>query len=204
MTVASLSPFVPEDSFISFRYAENLAEGHGLTFNQGETPVEGFSNLLWILLCALVHLLRADLPAAMPFVGMVFGGLNITLVWLLLRRRAYPPLLGLAVLLLFSLSGPFALYAISGMETPLFSCLLTASIVCAESFLRTGRFRYAIALAVIGFLTSLCRPEGILCFPFIVCFLAAMRWAKPGGRGARQAGPTLNTWNARAFPISNG
>ena len=42
---ATLSPFIPDDAYISFRYAENLALGHGLTFNRGEVPVEGFSNL---------------------------------------------------------------------------------------------------------------------------------------------------------------
>ena len=46
--------FVPDDSYISFRYAENLANGHGLRFNTNEQPVEGFSNLLWILVCAVM------------------------------------------------------------------------------------------------------------------------------------------------------
>ena len=36
------------DAFISFRYARNLLEGHGLVFNPGEY-VEGYSNFLWVL-----------------------------------------------------------------------------------------------------------------------------------------------------------
>ena len=46
--------FVPDDSYISFRYAENLSAGHGLRFNAIEEPVEGYSNLLWIVLCAVM------------------------------------------------------------------------------------------------------------------------------------------------------
>lgn len=43
-----------EDAFISFRYSRNLVEGHGLVFNIGEKPVEGYTNFLWVLIGALV------------------------------------------------------------------------------------------------------------------------------------------------------
>ena len=35
-----------DDSFISYRYAANLADGHGITWNVGEKPVEGYTNFL--------------------------------------------------------------------------------------------------------------------------------------------------------------
>lgn len=40
--------FLTDDAFISFRYACNLLEGHGLVFNPGEY-VKGHSNFLWVL-----------------------------------------------------------------------------------------------------------------------------------------------------------
>src|SRR5262245_12947084 len=42
-----------DDAMISMRHAANLAEGHGLVCNAGETPVEGYTNLLWTLWMAL-------------------------------------------------------------------------------------------------------------------------------------------------------
>ena len=42
-----------DDAFISFRYAENLANGQGLVFNPGER-VEGYSNPLWTVLFAVI------------------------------------------------------------------------------------------------------------------------------------------------------
>lgn len=42
-----------DDAYISYRYALNLVEGQGLVFNPGE-KIEGFSNLLWVLLTALL------------------------------------------------------------------------------------------------------------------------------------------------------
>jgi arabinofuranosyltransferase len=43
--------WLSDDGFISFRYAQNLAEGRGLVYNAGEY-VEGYTNLLWTLALA--------------------------------------------------------------------------------------------------------------------------------------------------------
>jgi len=45
--------FTQDDAFISFRYAENFAEGRGLVFNQGEY-IEGYTNFLFLLLIAFI------------------------------------------------------------------------------------------------------------------------------------------------------
>jgi hypothetical protein len=42
-------PYLSDDSLISLRYAVRLATGHGLTWTDGER-VEGYTNLLWVLL----------------------------------------------------------------------------------------------------------------------------------------------------------
>ena len=47
--------WLADDAMISMRYARNLAEGLGLVWNAGER-VEGYTNLLWTLFMALVHL----------------------------------------------------------------------------------------------------------------------------------------------------
>lgn len=51
--------FVEDDAYISFRYADRLTSGHGLTWTEG-TPVEGYSDLLWVLLVALLERLGLD------------------------------------------------------------------------------------------------------------------------------------------------
>ena len=68
-----LAGFIPDDSYISFRYAENLSRGHGITFNPGEPPVEGYSNFLWILVCALSDKLGMELPHIVPRIGALVG-----------------------------------------------------------------------------------------------------------------------------------
>src|SRR2546428_487360 len=49
---ASRLGWTTDDAYISFRYADNLVHGRGLVFNVGER-VEGYSNFLWTLWCAL-------------------------------------------------------------------------------------------------------------------------------------------------------
>ena len=38
-----------DDAFISYRYARNLVEGHGLVWNVGQR-VEGYTDFLWVVL----------------------------------------------------------------------------------------------------------------------------------------------------------
>ena len=42
--------FTLDDSYITYRYSENLAQGHGPVWNIGEDPVEGYTSFLWMLL----------------------------------------------------------------------------------------------------------------------------------------------------------
>ena len=76
--------FLCDDAFISFRYARNLLDGHGLVFNPGEY-VEGYTNLLWLLeLAALWGLLGVPPEQAAPWlsVACTVGTVAALGVWL--------------------------------------------------------------------------------------------------------------------------
>ena len=64
--------FVCDDAFISFRYAQHLAEGQGLVWNPGER-VEGYTNFLWVVSIAIGMLLHIDPIALSLFLGSVAG-----------------------------------------------------------------------------------------------------------------------------------
>ncbi|MCB1035046.1 MAG: hypothetical protein KDD47_14560, partial [Acidobacteria bacterium] len=152
---------VAEDAYISFRFARNLASGLGLVWNPGEAPVEGFTNLLWVLLAALAERLHLDVPRTMQALGLLAG---IGVLWLTDRFAAR--LLGLRGLprlfptLLLAASGPLAAWASSGLETVLFTLLALAALLRLETWQGFGERRdlwlgwLAVALAV------LTRPEG--------------------------------------------
>ena len=51
--------FLSDDALISLRYARRLVEGHGMTWTDGER-VEGYTDLLWVLLVAAGARAHAD------------------------------------------------------------------------------------------------------------------------------------------------
>jgi hypothetical protein len=66
-----------EDAYISFRYARNLANGLGLVYNEGER-VEGYSNLLWVLIMTPFAWLRLPLDVVARILSSVcFAGLIV-------------------------------------------------------------------------------------------------------------------------------
>lgn len=63
-------PCLVDDAFITFRYAENMAAGHGLVFNPGE-PVLGTSTPLMTILLGMLKLIGIDVPLAARGIGLV-------------------------------------------------------------------------------------------------------------------------------------
>lgn len=177
-----MAPFVPDDSYISYRYAANLAAGAGLRFNPGDAPVEGYSNFLWIVLLALPARVGIDPVVAGPLLGGLFGGLTIVALWTLLRRlgRTGPDLFVPVGLL--AVAAPLLLYTVSGMETPLFAFLLLTLMPAAERVWTRPSMANGAMLGAIGVLLALARPEGIIALPVVLVCLTL--FASRAGRSA--------------------
>jgi hypothetical protein len=124
-------PFIADDALISLRYSQRLLNGQGLTWNPGER-VEGYSNLLWVLGCAALGLLRMDLVNAARLLGFV--SIAATIVAVVYAHRPHnsrTALTLLPALLFLPLAAPIAVWAIGGMEQPLVAGLLAwATVLC--------------------------------------------------------------------------
>ena len=122
---------MPDDAFISFRYAENLATGSGPVFNPGER-VEGYTSFLWVLVLAGSRALGLDTAAAARTLGSVFAALTVLLV--LNGHRLCPRIdekICLAAAVMLGSCGVFTPWAMSGMEVTLFTfLLLLATLLC--------------------------------------------------------------------------
>jgi len=158
-------PFINDDALISLRYTDRLLDGAGLTWNDGER-VEGYSNLLWILLTALAGLAGLDLVLALRILGPLFSCLTIVTIVVALGRRGerdLPPLL--FGTLFVSFSGPMAIWAIGGLEQPLVGFLLALGCVLLAPLLKRideeapSRF---VAPGVCFGLLGVTRPDGLL------------------------------------------
>jgi len=118
-------PFLSDDALISMRYATRLAGGRGLTWTDG-SPVEGYSNLLWVLLTAGGVFAGIDAVNTVRLLGiasMVCFALCVLFVY---RRRASAA--HMIVLLFAVLSAPLGAWAVGGLEQPLIAALLALSV----------------------------------------------------------------------------
>ncbi len=151
--------FFCDDSFISYRYAENLASGKGLVFNEGER-VEGYTNFLWVILLAL-GLKLGWMPAGFSLFLGALSLLGILGTTFLLARIVLPVDHRQAAILpiaLLAFQGPLALWCTSGMESGLFTWMVLLSLLQYENS-RASRIR-SCATGGLYALATMVRPDG--------------------------------------------
>jgi len=202
LLAATLWPATLDDAFISYRYARHLVEGHGLVFNPGER-VEGFSNLLWVLLLSPFIALGWEAETASKLIGAACG-LGALLIAMLLLRRHFRA--SRTVVLLFgawlATSTGFIYYAVSGLETLFY----TLQLLLLIWFLAQRQLGWAALISTSLIVT---RPEGMLfILPLALCAWPActgngegglLKRFLPGRRGRAGAGAW---WRYPLIPVA--
>ncbi len=152
--------FVTDDAYISFVYSRNFAEHGELAFNLGD-PVEGYTNFSWTVLLGLLMAIGVppELSSRLLATACALG--TLVLVFRIMERAlgrktpwaAVPPLL-------LACSSGFACWTSGGLETQLFTLLVTAALDAVVAAVERPR-----ALRRAGWLLALAamtRPEGPL------------------------------------------
>lgn len=147
-----------DDAFITFRYAENFASGHGFVFNPGESPVEAYSNFLWLLILAGFY--KLGLPIVL--LAKMLGPLFFVLTGFIWYRFAFKNVDGFSYLIApsFLFSAYVAFWAVSGLELGLYACLLSLFVLAVHY-----RRWYSWLLVPV---VTLSRPEGFAISVFII------------------------------------
>jgi hypothetical protein len=150
---------VIDDAYISFRYAQHLIEGDGLVYNVG-VRAEGYSNFLWVLFASVSLGIGLPPDVALPCLGLGCGVGVVILVIVAARRLAVAegrPVerAGLFAALLLATSSGFAFYSITGLETALFTLLLTGAALALAA-------KRGLSFAVLTAVAFYTRPEAAL------------------------------------------
>jgi hypothetical protein len=168
--------YVTDDAYISMQYASRLLHGEGLTWTSGAPPVEGYSNLLWVLSLAALGAIGIDLEIAVRILG-------ITCTWLLLVLVAWrawdrPAVAALGVAALVG-SGTIATWSVAGLEAPMVALLAVASAYAAAAAAEGSAppWRAGLLLAAL----TLTRVDGFLFAP-IVAVVVSLRNPNVGMR----------------------
>lgn len=155
--------FMQDDAFISFRYADNFARGHGLVWNEGER-VEGYTNFLWTLLISLPLRFGYDPIKASYAFGLACFTLSLIFTFALalnlLRSKAY----ALLSVVLLGTNFTFSSYAKGGLETQMQACLVTVTIWLLFRSINKSAWNAGamLSLSLLLALAVLTRPDSML------------------------------------------
>jgi arabinofuranosyltransferase len=140
-----------DDAWITYRYARNIALGHGFVYNLGER-VQGASTPLYTLTLAAVGFIGgvSTIPHASYAIGLACFCGTIVVVFRLLSQL-YSPVAGWMGAVLLVTSYPLAWISSLGMETPLYAFL----ILMAFYLYANGHIWSAFIVAALAALTRL-------------------------------------------------
>jgi arabinofuranosyltransferase len=148
--------FTVDDAYISFRYAANLAAGHGLVYNPGEA-IEGYTNFLWTLIVAAGLPLGIDPHTSSKVVGAVAAMGTLAVVYRLSGRLQPFGAFPCVATWLLATSSTSATWAVFGLETALFEFLVIFGTTLM--FEEDERARAFPASGLVFALAGLTRPE---------------------------------------------
>ncbi|AXV37378.1 MAG: hypothetical protein CIT01_03760 [Methanobacterium sp. BRmetb2] len=165
--------FTVDDAFISFRYALNFAEGHGIVWNIGELPTEGYSNFLWVVMVVILLKLNFDPVIATKFLGMI-SLVGIVFIYWKICKDLLPANLKVTAFIIgtvFLLINPAtAIHTVSGLETMFYAFIMLCVTFFVYKFIVTSKKQYIWIFSLFALISSLLRPESIL-FSFALIFL---------------------------------
>jgi arabinofuranosyltransferase len=164
-------PFFSDDSLITLRYSRRLVDLQQLTWSDGKA-VEGYTNFLWLLLCSALYFLNVDLVIAARVIGILCT-VGILFAFYAHADKKSNTAFALTIFLL-ALSAPLQVWAIGGLEQPLYAMLLSWGIYFFFQFKERNHAVRPLLLSSFFFgLMALTRPDGLL-FPFVIVFISVV------------------------------
>lgn len=166
-----------DDANVFFVYARNLVGGHGFVFNAGGERVEGFTSLLWLLICSAARLVTPRFEFLLFAINIVC--LSVALWWLhglmtaiLTRHGGGRHAAALAFVLTASvaLAPGFVVWnVVSLMDAGLWSSLfiITTAVVLRQA-IDPPRDRTRALLPLLLIALVLTRPEALLVGPVVI------------------------------------
>lgn len=164
-----------DDAMISMRYAKHLAQGAGLVWNIGEPPIEGFTNLGWVLYLALLHLMpfaASKISLAVMLSSALILLINIVVVYQITKQlepqSQIAPLLSAGVVAFYF---PLVFWSLRGMEVGLLTLLINLAL------LLTLKEKNQMLVSLILALAILVRMDAALAGLLIAVYLLIKRKA---------------------------
>jgi hypothetical protein len=189
-----------DDAMVSMRFGRNLAEGGGLVWNPGGEHIEGYTNLLWTLWMAVVHLAgagdaKASLVVMASGAAILVGNLFVVraLVAEIAPDREHAALAAMAATALFY---PLAYWTLRGMEVGLVALLVALMALYALRLERSFDRRTLAKLAAVMAAGVLTRDDVLIPCAIVSAYVLLRCPARRGGSAAVLGGVLAATVGA--------
>jgi len=151
---------VLDDAFITYRYAKNLADGHGITWNPGMAPTEGYTNFLLVILLAPFIYLGYD-PLVITRLLSYLSAFAISVILFTRAKRRYGATTPTAIMIasLILLIPQTSSLCLTGLETVVYALVLLVAFHFAVAFLHSQDTTNSVLLGIFTMLAMLLCPE---------------------------------------------
>jgi arabinofuranosyltransferase len=196
LMVTYVFPFAIDDAYISLRYAENWANGYGPVFNPGER-VEGYTNFLLVAIEMLLFKLGLEGLLPVKIFSILCGIALLCIVEHFTWKKHRSIFLATCAGLLVGTSSPLAFWSVGGLETTLFTLLVTSGILLEVRWLQGSLPDSAgAAKGLILFMAVLARPDAAIFVAVVVVHDFVYSWGRKSWSGfivflASFSGPTF-------------
>jgi hypothetical protein len=154
---------IGDDAFIFYRYARNLATGHGWQYDLRRSTTNGATSPLWTVILAVAYRVRADMAANSDLLcAASLAGAGLYSFATL--RHLGRPVAGVGAAVLIAINPTFLW--VRGMESSVFVLVACATLYYGMVSRRLWAFGVACGLIM------LVRPEGVI----LAVLVGAYRW----------------------------
>ncbi|MBI5964966.1 MAG: hypothetical protein HY863_15920 [Chloroflexi bacterium] len=174
----SIPPF--EDAAMLMRYAQHLAQGHGIVWNIGEHPVDGATDFLFMVVSAAFIKLGLTVGQSVRGLGFAAHLLTILIVYWTNRRVNNASVLFSFLSGLYLAVGIGLSYVAAYFGTPFFALAAASTWTFGLLLIQKedSPFWLSLAFALSGLVTGLIRPEGVILASLMLLAVVVMRGLK--------------------------
>jgi hypothetical protein len=161
-----------DDGNIFLNYAQHIAHEQGFVFNTNGEKVEGFTSLLWVLICAAAYLVTAHPESLLICFSLLLTSVTVTNVYMSIRNdieKLYPDFaktfFWIYCAFIITIGPSFIAWSVlSLMENALWNFIFIslAILVSATVERKNVSIRKRTAIVILGCLLVLTRPEALV------------------------------------------
>jgi arabinofuranosyltransferase len=158
--------FLIDDAWIHLRFAKNLADGFGFSFNPGH-PIAASTAPLWTVIMAVSYKATGELILSTYLWGIVLSAATCFLAYRLALLITDRPFLAVASAVVVSLCPWLTWSALSGMEIMLSAALILTTLLLQLRYQDDRTWKGYLGVGAAG-LATLARPEAYVLFLALV------------------------------------